>query len=84
MKALITGGAGFIGSHLADILLRKVLLTLEIYGKNNKIPFNEDDNRLLGPTTKSRWSYSCSKAIDEFLALAYKEKGLPVVIVRIV
>jgi UDP-glucose 4-epimerase len=65
---------------------KKVLLTStsEIYGKNARVPFSEDDDRLLGPTTKSRWSYSCAKAIDEFLALAYeKEKGLPVVIVRL-
>lgn len=57
--------------------------TSEIYGKNEKVPFREEDDRLLGPTTISRWSYSCSKAIDEFLALAYwREKKLPVVIVR--
>jgi UDP-glucose 4-epimerase len=65
---------------------RKVLITStsEIYGKNAKVPFAEEDDRLLGPTTKSRWSYSCAKAIDEFLALAYqKEKNLPVVIVRL-
>jgi UDP-glucose 4-epimerase len=65
---------------------KKVLLTStsEIYGKNSQVPFSEDDDRVLGPTTKSRWSYSCSKAIDEFLALAYhKEKKLPIVIVRL-
>jgi UDP-glucose 4-epimerase len=65
---------------------KKVLLTStsEIYGKNSRVPFAEDDDRLLGPTTKSRWSYSCAKAIDEFLALAYqKEKQLPIVIVRL-
>jgi nucleoside-diphosphate-sugar epimerase len=65
---------------------KKVLLTStsEVYGKNARVPFAEDDDRLLGPTTKSRWSYSCSKAIDEFLALAYhKEKHLPIVIVRL-
>jgi UDP-glucose 4-epimerase len=65
---------------------RKVLITStsEIYGKNAKVPFSEEDDRLLGPTTKSRWSYSCAKAIDEFLALAYqKEKQLPVVLVRL-
>jgi UDP-glucose 4-epimerase len=58
--------------------------TSEVYGKSSKVPFSEDDDRILGPTTKSRWSYSCSKAIDEFLALAYyKEKQLPVVLVRL-
>jgi len=71
---------------IANRYKRKVLITStsEVYGKNTKVPFSEEDDRLLGPTTKSRWSYSCSKAIDEFLALAYfKEKGLPVVIVRL-
>ena len=65
---------------------KKVLLTStsEIYGKNERVPFSEEDDRVLGSTTKSRWSYSCSKAIDEFLALAYhKEKHLPIVIVRL-
>jgi UDP-glucose 4-epimerase len=57
--------------------------TSEVYGKNNKIPFCENDDVILGPTTKSRWSYAASKALDEFLALAYwKEKRLPVVIGR--
>jgi UDP-glucose 4-epimerase len=65
---------------------KKVLLTStsEIYGKNARVPFSEEDDRVLGPTTRSRWSYSCAKAIDEFLALAYhKEKRLPVVIARL-
>ena len=65
---------------------KKVLLasTSEVYGKSVRIPFCEDDDLVMGPTHKSRWSYACSKAIDEFLALAYgKEKGLPVVIVRL-
>lgn len=58
--------------------------TSEVYGKGTKEKFKEDDDMVLGPTTKARWSYACSKAIDEFLALSYcKEKGLPVVIVRI-
>ena len=64
---------------------KKVLVasTSEVYGKNSNVPFSEDDDSVFGATTKSRWSYACSKAIDEFLALAYhKEKGLPVVIVR--
>lgn len=57
--------------------------TSEIYGKSEKVPFAEEDDRLLGSTHISRWGYSCSKAIDEFLALAfYREKKLPVVIVR--
>jgi len=65
---------------------KKVLIasTSEVYGKSTKIPFCEDDDLVMGPTSKGRWSYACSKAIDEFLALAYwKEKGLPVVIVRL-
>jgi UDP-glucose 4-epimerase len=58
--------------------------TSEIYGKNNEVPFREDHDLVMGPTTKGRWSYACSKAIDEFLALAYhREKGLPVVIARL-
>jgi UDP-glucose 4-epimerase len=63
----------------------KVLIasSSEVYGKNAKVPFKENDDLILGSTTKSRWSYACSKAIDEFLALAYhRECGLPVVIMR--
>lgn len=57
--------------------------TSEVYGKSTEYPFDEDGDLLLGPTTKSRWSYACSKAIDEFLALAYyKESRVPVVIGR--
>ncbi len=65
---------------------KKVLIasTSEIYGKGVRFPFHEDDDSLLGPTTRSRWSYAASKAIDEFLALAYhKQVGLPVVIIRL-
>jgi UDP-glucose 4-epimerase len=65
---------------------KKVLLTStsEVYGKAGKVPFAEEDDLVLGPTVKGRWSYACSKAIDEFLALAYwKEKRLPVVIARL-
>ncbi len=71
---------------LANRYLKKVIITStsEIYGKSEKIPFKESDDRVLGSTTKSRWSYSSSKAIDEFLALAYhKEKKLEVVIARL-
>lgn len=61
-----------------------VTSTSEVYGKRNAIPFNEDDDLVLGPTNKGRWSYACSKAIDEFLAIAYwKEKRVPTVIVRL-
>ncbi len=64
---------------------KKVLIasTSEVYGKSTAIPFAEDADRVMGPTTKSRWSYAESKAIDEFLALAYhKQFDLPVVICR--
>ena len=76
-----------------DVILRAaardakpVLLTStsEIYGKSEKVPFNEDDDRVMGPTTHRRWSYACAKALDEFLALAHSyEYQLPVVIVRL-
>jgi UDP-glucose 4-epimerase len=65
--------------------LTKVVIasTSEVYGKNEKTPLREDDDGVLGPTSKSRWSYACSKAIDEFLGLAYvRALGVPVVIVR--
>lgn len=64
---------------------RKVVIasSSEVYGKNDQVPLREDDDSLLGPTVKSRWSYACSKAIDEFLALAYWHgKEVPVVILR--
>ena len=57
--------------------------TSEVYGKSEAVPFREDSDLVTGPTTKHRWAYACSKAIDEFLALAYwKERKLPVIIVR--
>jgi UDP-glucose 4-epimerase len=65
---------------------RPVLLTStsEIYGKNEKAPFTEEADCVMGPTTKRRWSYACAKALDEFLALAHwYENRLPVVIVRL-
>lgn len=56
----------------------------EVYGKRKDVPFSEGDDLILGPTTHSRWSYACSKALDEWLALAYaREKSLPVTIVRL-
>ncbi len=64
---------------------KKVLIasTSEIYGKAEQVPFSEDDDRVLGPTTKARWSYSDSKAVDEFLGLAYHHQlDLPVIITR--
>ena len=57
--------------------------TSEVYGKSDKVPFHEDADLVLGPTTKSRWSYAASKALDEFLALSYwKERKQPVKIAR--
>jgi len=57
--------------------------TSEVYGKSATVPFREDADLVLGPTSKHRWAYACSKMIDEFLALAYwKERKLPVIIVR--
>jgi UDP-glucose 4-epimerase len=64
---------------------KKVLIasTSEVYGKGVSFPFREDDDCVTGPTTRHRWAYAASKAIDEFLALAYhKEVGLPVIVVR--
>ena len=61
-----------------------VASTSEVYGKNTNVPFHEDADLVLGPTTKGRWSYAASKALDEFLALSYwKEKRLPVIIARL-
>ena len=66
---------------------RKLVLTAstsEVYGKNTNVPFHEDADLVLGATTKGRWSYAASKALDEFLALSYwKEKKLPVIVVRL-
>ncbi len=57
--------------------------TSEVYGKSDAVPFREDSDRVMGPTAVSRWGYASSKAVDEFLALAYyRERELPVVIVR--
>ncbi len=72
--------------QLAEKKRKKVIIasTSEVYGKSTKIPFSEDDDLVLGPTVIGRWAYACSKAIDEFLAIAYhKEKKLPVVVVRL-
>jgi UDP-glucose 4-epimerase len=71
---------------LANKKKKKVLVasTSEVYGLSAEVPFREDGNLVMGATTKGRWSYACSKAIDEFLALAYwREKKLPTVIVRL-
>ena len=58
--------------------------TSEVYGKNAAVPFTEESDLVMGATTRGRWSYACSKAIDEFLAIAYwREKRLPTVVVRL-
>src|SRR5438045_5128117 len=66
---------------------RKLVLTAstsEVYGKSTQVPFREEADLVLGPTTKGRWSYAASKALDEFLALSYwKEKKLPVIVARL-
>jgi UDP-glucose 4-epimerase len=79
--------------HGTEVVLRhankkkKLVLiasTSEVYGKSAAVPFREDADLVLGPTSKHRWAYACSKLIDEFLALAYwKERKLPVIIVRL-
>jgi UDP-glucose 4-epimerase len=71
---------------LANKKKKKVLIasTSEVYGLSMQVPFREDGNLVMGATTKGRWSYACSKAIDEFLALAYwREKKLPTIVVRL-
>jgi UDP-glucose 4-epimerase len=78
--------------HGTEVILRHaaekrklvfIASTSEVYGKSTAVPFNEEADLVMGPTTRHRWAYACSKALDEFLALAYgKERGLPVVITR--
>jgi UDP-glucose 4-epimerase len=79
-----------LGSHNVLTLAARynklclVTSTSEVYGKSSKQPFTEEDDVVYGPTTKTRWSYACSKAIDEFLGLAYHNaQKLPVVIARL-
>ncbi|MFH1329689.1 MAG: GDP-mannose 4,6-dehydratase [Actinomycetota bacterium] len=72
--------------RLANKWRRPVLIasTSEVYGKSERVPYAEDHDMVLGPTTHSRWAYAASKAIDEFLAVAYHHRdGLPVVIARL-
>jgi UDP-glucose 4-epimerase len=74
--------------HVLEAASKKKKLVLlastsEVYGKNTQVPFHEDADLVLGPTTKGRWSYAASKALDEFLALSYwKERRQPVIVVR--
>ncbi len=96
-------GVGYIHDHQVDSLetnvggacnifqmaahmRKKVVLasSSEVYGKSTDLPFREDSDTLLGPTSIPRWSYACAKALDEFVALAYhREQGLPIVILRL-
>ena len=72
--------------HHAAKKRKRVLITStsEVYGKRDRVPFQEDDDLVMGATNKGRWSYACSKAIDEFLAIAYwKEKKVPTVLARL-
>lgn len=72
--------------RLANRYRKPVLITStsEVYGKSQSVPFDEDGDRLEGPTTKHRWAYACAKALDEFLAMAYwKTSSLPVIVVRL-
>ncbi|KPJ61625.1 MAG: nucleoside-diphosphate sugar epimerase [Latescibacteria bacterium DG_63] len=86
LKSLITNIRGAeVVLEEASVERKKVILfsSSEVYGKGNCVPFKESDDRVLGPTAVSRWSYATGKAVDEFLALAYcREKDLPTVIVR--
>ena len=78
--------------HGTEVILRHaakkkklvfIASTSEVYGKSTSVPFREDADLVMGATTRHRWAYACSKALDEFLALAYwKEKKLPVIICR--
>ena len=71
--------------NIANKFRKKVLIasTSEVYGKSERVPFKEDDDTVMGSTKYSRWAYACSKAIDEFLGMAYYEQyGLPVVVTR--
>ncbi|MBZ5523441.1 MAG: GDP-mannose 4,6-dehydratase [Acidobacteriia bacterium] len=72
--------------ELAAKKKKRVLITStsEVYGKRNNVPFRESDDLVMGPPDKGRWSYACSKLIDEFLAVAYwKEKKIPTVVARL-
>ena len=86
LKSLHTNIVGTeIVLDLANKFRKKVFLasTSEVYGRNSKVPLNEEDNRIYGSTTVARWSYASSKALDEFLGLAYwKIKRLPVTVAR--
>jgi len=87
IQSLITNirGTEVVLAAADKIGTRKVVVfsSSEVYGKGASVPFREDDDRLLGPTSVLRWSYAASKSVDEFLALSYhRERGLPAIVVR--
>jgi len=86
LRSLLTNIRGTeVVLEAADAHRRKVVVfsSSEVYGKGITVPFSEDDDRLMGPTHKLRWSYACGKAVDESMAQAYaQQRRLPVVIVR--
>ena len=86
LRSLLTNIRGTeVVLEAADAHRRKVIVfsSSEVYGKGVSVPFSEDDDRVMGPTHKLRWSYACGKAVDESLAQAYsQQRHLPVVIVR--
>lgn len=84
INTIVTGTQ--IVLKLANRYRKPILLTStsEVYGKSQSVPFDEDGDRLEGPTTKHRWAYACAKALDEFIAMAYwKTTSLPVIVVRL-
>ena len=79
----VRGTEVVLGAAAKKQKLVLIASTSEVYGKSTRIPFNEDDDLQLGPTKHSRWAYACSKALDEWLGLAYwREKKVPVIVVR--
>ncbi len=85
LKAIITNIRGT--ENVLELAFKYWVRTViasssEVYGKSTQVPLQEDDDRLLGPTSVVRWSYSDAKAIDEYLALAYAQQGLPVTALR--
>lgn len=80
----VEGTAALLRAAAAGKTPTLIVSTSEVYGKNAKAPLSEEDDSVTGPAHLSRWGYACTKALDEFLALAYhREQGLPVVIVRL-
>jgi UDP-glucose 4-epimerase len=79
----VRGTEVVLGAAAGKGRLCVVASTSEVYGKSTNVRFSEEDDVTLGPTTHTRWGYACSKALDEWLALAYsREKKLPVIVVR--